>query len=409
MKRSPATRGVRRFAGATSGGAALWAAMAIPALVVMSLGAVELAAATGDRARLQEAADSAALAGALELGLVEDEALAESAKAYALAQLQGVDAVVTAASQVIGDGESVEVILDSERRSLLGPLGPGLWRTHVRAVASTLNRTPRCVIGLSDSEAGTVALTDSARVQAEGCAVHSNRDVTVGASGKLKAEVVQAAGAASGPIEPDASVGAEPLEDPFAARNVAIPRCPLLTGVVQLLDFSSGTRTLPRGHHCGEVRIRKSATLYLAPGEHWFHGDVVVADTARLIGSDVALFFNRGAQLTFQGASDIDLAGRKSGSHAGLLIVAGRNNAEDFRISSDSVRRLEGVIYMPAARLLVSGTGRVASQSEWTVTVTRALQVSGSPTLVINDDYAGSSVPVPSDLGPGIASVRLSE
>jgi Flp pilus assembly protein TadG len=339
---------------------ALWAALAVPALVTLSLGAAELAAAAGDRGRLQDAADAAALAGALELGVAADDAVAAGASAFALTQIEDLQdaAQVTASSQVTGDGRSLEVTLSSRRRSLLGALGPGVWRTRVQAVADTLNRTPRCVIGLSRTESGTVGLSGQARIVANGCAVHSNRDVTVAAAGRLTAEVVQAAGAASGPIEPEAAVGAEPLDDPFAGRNLAIPPCPLLKGLVQVLDFKSGTRSLPKGHHCGDVYIRKTATLTLDPGEHWFHGDLIVADTARLTGTNVTLFFDQGAQLTFQGTAVVDLAGARSGRNAGLLIVAGRNNVEDFRISSDNVRRLEGVVYMPAARLLVSGADR---------------------------------------------------
>jgi hypothetical protein len=389
---------------------AVGVAAGLPVIVLATLGALQFTTQLGDRSRLQAVADAAALAGAMELGVAKDRAVANGAEAFAEAQLArpgGSLAVVTRA-RVIDKGASLEVVLTGTRPSMLGALQPRGAQVRVRAVASSMGRTPRCLIGLDRSAGEAVAVADQARVLAPGCAVHSNSDLAVRDTGRLEARIVQAAGGASGAVDPAPVTGAEPIDDPFADRNIAVPRCPLVSGLVQVLDLRSGTRTLNAGVHCGDVFIRDSATLKLAKGEHYFLGDLTVGDRAALNGEDVTLFFDRGSRLIFDGAASVDLVGRQRGRNAGLLIVGARNNREDFSISSDNVRRLEGVVYMPASRLIVSGTGQVADRSEWTVTVTRALEVQGSPTLVINEDYAASDVPVPDDLGPGIGSARLS-
>ncbi|MEO6339957.1 MAG: hypothetical protein ABIO39_07975 [Caulobacteraceae bacterium] len=82
-------------------------------------------------------------------------------------------------------------------------------------------------------------------------------------------------------------------------------------------------------------------------------------------------------------------------------------NTNTFEISSDSARKLLGAIYIPAAKLLVSGNeNRVADQSAWTVIVAKGVEIGGAANLVINHDYAGSPVPAPKGVGPATA-VRL--
>jgi hypothetical protein len=57
----------------------------------------------------------------------------------------------------------------------------------------------------------------------------------------------------------------------------------------------------------------------------------------------------------------------------------------------------------------VTGTGNnVANQSAWTVIVAQALQLQGSPNLVINANYSSSNVPVPAGAGNNYSSGKVS-
>jgi hypothetical protein len=154
-----------------------------------------------------------------------------------------------------------------------------------------------------------------------------------------------------------------------------------------------------------------NAVLVLEPGEHWFRrGKLVVKDNARLEGSDVVLFFGNLSRFEFEDHAMISLEGRKTGAYAGMVMVAGRGNQEDFRLSSDRISSLLGVVYVPNALLIIDG-GRsdIAKDSDWTVIVARSIQLRGAPSLVINANYAGSDVPVPSGVGPRGGSPRLVE
>ena len=63
---------------------------------------------------------------------------------------------------------------------------------------------------------------------------------------------------------------------------------------------------------------------------------------------------------------------------------------------------------MPSATLNVTGASdNVADQSAWTVVVAKALQLQGSPNLVINANYANSTVPVPAGAGNNYHSGKV--
>ena len=105
----------------------------------------------------------------------------------------------------------------------------------------------------------------------------------------------------------------------------------------------------------------------------------------------------------------VNLTGRKRGQYAGIVMGSTRVNTQDFIISADHVRTLLGVIYVPAARLIVEGYQPVAQDSAWTVIVARSMLMKGSPSLIINANYQGASVPVPEGVGPRANRSRLVE
>jgi hypothetical protein len=59
-----------------------------------------------------------------------------------------------------------------------------------------------------------------------------------------------------------------------------------------------------------------------------------------------------------------------------------------------------GTIYIPEARLVIEGKDKVAEESDWTVIIAKQVNLKGSPSLVVNANYATSNVPVPIGVGP---------
>jgi hypothetical protein len=402
------------------GNVAVMTAIALPAIAMLAAGAVEIAAVTGDRAKLQAAADAAALAGARELALSSDAGVAERAKASALQRVQTIvdrGAVVTPEAEIVDDGGALRVALHSKRPSFFGDLlPPGGFQVRVEAVAANMGRIPLCVLvhgeGVAKGEAAL--LKDSADISAPGCLVHSNSDIVVENSARLTAGVVQSVKSAKGAITPAAEVGAEPIEDPFNKKDVSMKGSCLAGGKPIKFEDVAGApeRSLPPGRYCDDVEVKKWTRLKLQAGEYYFDKVFKIDDDASLSGADVALVFGKDAKFEFNGRSKISLEGRKAGGFAGFLIVTQRtgkptDSPKDFIIMSDHVSKLLGTIYIPDHRLVVDGKEEVAEQSDWTVVVARSVQLKNNPTLVINKNYAGSDVPVPAGVGPTRSNVRL--
>ncbi|ADK99555.1 TadE/TadG family type IV pilus assembly protein [Brevundimonas subvibrioides] len=395
------------------GNIALIFALSTPAVVLISVGAVELGSVQSNRAKLQDIADTAALAGANELALAIDDAAAiERAKVFIdghVSEWKSAPAVTPEIAVILRDKQRViQVVLKGHTPSFFANmLPPGGWKYHAEARAVAVGLTPLCVLITGSSGSKMLNVKDSGRLSALQCLVHSNRDIVV-EGGNIAAFQVQAVTSARGVISPTAGTGASPIDDPFRDLGLGRPGpCP--AGGPVDLDVKTGTHRLAPGVHCGKYKMGGNALLVLDPGDHWFiRGQLEVKEDARLQGDDVVLFFDKDSKFDFKDHATVSLDGRKSGAYAGMVMVAARGNTSDFGISSDNVENLLGVIYVPDARVIVEGgKAEIARDSAWTVIVARSLELKGAPSLIINSNYAVSDVPVPTGVGPRGGEVRL--
>jgi len=386
-------------------------AVGLPALAVLACGAADLASVTSDKNTLQQVADAAALDGARQLLLANTQGVASREQAFALSQLSDVAQRVALTFNITtaSDNSSITVGIQGHRSSYFGNLLPyGGWTFNASATAAPMGKTPLCVLTTSSSGAsggGAISLQNQSQVTATGCLVHSNSDLTSPSPASLVAGTAEATGSASGQITPTPQTGAPAIADPFANLNLNVPAtCDPLD-----LLYDLGINILLPGVHCGPITVRKNATAILMPGTHYFmKGQLVMEDNSTLQGSNVTLIFDNQSSFAFKDNAAINLQGAQSGTYAGLVIATTPNNTNTFVISSNAARTLLGTIYIPSALLSVSGGGtNVADQSAWTVVIAKGLQLSGSPNLVINDNYAGSTVPVPSGVGASANGVRL--
>lgn len=393
-----------RLAGDRSGAVIQTFAIATPAIAVLTLGAVDLAAVSADKRALQDVADAAALQAARELGVADAGGLVERTKAQVATQLTELKSRVTYDTAVDADAQkgSVEVRITANRASFfVNLLPPGGWNFDVVARAERMGSAPLCVLSFGDGS-DDLEMKDQAAIQAPGCLVHGNADLAVGGSASLTAGIVQAAGLASGNISPAPQTDAPAIDDPFAGMTITdgVGICSPLDLVAEILPL-----VLTPGVHCGNIKAIKSGTITLLPGEHYFRGGTLqLLQNSTLYGDNVVLIFDKDSRFMFKDSSNIRLRGRRQGGFAGFVVLTTRDNDKIFEISSSAARELLGTVYIPGAELLVSGKDRIADQSAWTVVVTKKLTLKESPDLVINKNYAGSSTPVPQGVGSNTVS-----
>ncbi|HEY2708974.1 MAG TPA: TadE/TadG family type IV pilus assembly protein [Caulobacteraceae bacterium] len=402
---------IKRFLRAKRGGTAVIFALSFPALALLACGAIDLAGVNGDRSSMQDSADATALAMAKQLGVSTTAGLTNRATAYADAQLGPVltrdGAVVT--TTISPDNSSVTVAIDGSRNSFFGNLlPPGGWKMHAQATASTVGELPLCVLSSGAAGTGDVTMQQTSLLTAKNCLVQSNGNITADSGTNLTAGLAQAVGTASGPITPSPQAGAPAIGDPFASMAMPAPLLPvcLPLDITQLINLVLPSLVSP---HCADIVVKSGTTMILAPGVHYFaKGTLRMEENSTLKGTNVTLVFADDASFAFTDSSTIDLTGSTSGPYAGFVIATTRTNTNPFVISSSAARRLEGAIYIPSSTLQVTGSGtNVADQSAWTVVVAKGLQMQGSPNLVINANYAGSSVPVPAGAGANYHSGKV--
>ena len=391
---------------AQSGNLTVMAGIAIVPLAMIVAMTSELVALSSEKALMQSAADAAALSGAQDLILVGSNARQTPAdvEKFAMAQV-GTFARRAKVSFKAAQGNDGSYTVEglAVRSSFFGDLvPPGGFRIEVKSIAESMNVQPLCVIGDDGNLTGkAITGTDNSTLRAQNCIVHANGNFELLKNATVEAGTSRAVGKATGiGFKPAANSGALKIKDPFALRTIAPPTpctCVPDGGFKKLSAFD--VVTLEPGIHRTQYTVDGSATLRLKPGEHYFCKSLSITGQGRLEGDNVLLMFTAGYNLEVTGNGYVSLSGRQSGPWAGFVIVATRNNYVNITFSSGRVDKLLGTIYIPMARVRVMGTGDMAEGSQWSVIVARNINLSANARLVINSDYAGSPVPVPTGVG----------
>lgn len=401
-----------RFATDTGGSIAIKFALCLPAIALISLGAIDLNAVLSAKSRLQDIADSAALAGAQNLTLLDGAATIARTEAFVSGQLAdwtgAPDVTDTVTIDTVDRQRVIRVGLVANRPSFFGNLlPPGGWILRADAAAMSVGMTPLCVLVTGGKGDKALNVKDNGRLQAPACMVHSNRDILV-EGGIIRAAFVQAVKSAGGVISPRPGPGAAPIPDPFL--DLPLPEKQPCADKKVKEQVDTGVIWLDPGIHCDGYKMGGTARLALRPGEHWFlGGHLEIKEDAELHGRDVVLFFDKQSKFDFKDRATVNLDGRQSGPYAGMVMVGTRGNTQDFIITSDHVESLLGVLYVPEARLIIEGKSEVARDSAWTVIVARELQLKGSPSLIVNANYDAAAVPVPEGVGPRPGKSQLIE
>jgi hypothetical protein len=402
----------KRLWSSTRGSIAQLAAVAIPALSLVSIGTVELVAVSGSESRIQSIADAAALQGAQHLSLaVDPKVVKERTASFVEAQFAGwSDAPAYQATYEIVDWNgqnAIRVLLNGNRPSFFSSKLPeGGWKFRGEATAAPVGKTPLCVLasGSSGVTGGMIDIDDTSAVEAPDCGVHSNADIILGQPSQLTGRRIQAVlTATGGTMTPAPGTGAAEIKDPFATMTFpSLDGCPPSPGQTNPVIYGPhGTYSLPAGIHCQPITVEANATLKLEPGDHFFRKSLTLSGPASLTGEDVFLFFDHGSDPFFTGkGASVKLIGRKSGTYAGMVMATIGGNTPDIPIPGENVKKLEGVVYVRKGLLEVTGKGTAAAESNWTVIVAAQIKTAGSATIRINSDYESSDVPVPNGVGP---------
>jgi hypothetical protein len=240
---------------------------------------------------------------------------------------------------------------------------------------------------------------EQSSIRAPDCMIHSNANMELIDDAAIDAGTIQTSGIAEGDgYSPEANEGALVLRDPFRSRGIKRRNACPVGGVVNERVQTTGIHNLRPGILRWKYSAKGTGRINLAPGDYYFCHPLTIEEQGALTGDNVVLIFENGA-LNATGNAKVTLTGRRSGSWAGFVLVSTRENEADTILSSSFVDKLLGIIYLPNSNLFVNAKGTVAEDSLWSVVIARTIALAGDSTLVINDNYAGSGVPVPKGVG----------
>jgi len=409
---------------------------------------------SSERSRLQEIADSAALAAAAELGVSssDDAIIREVAEAFVFAQDQDVEVDV-----VLGDDEQdVEVKLSKYWEPLLiHHMNQKALPIKINATASKAGTDNICILALHEKVSDGFEISGEGSIIAEECSVHSNStsksSIVLSNKAELTAKSICSGGGVSGSATPKPPLDCPPISDPLVNRSYPNSihcdhRRMVISGDGNHEhnddddddddddDIIKAKKVLQPGNYCGGLTVTNGAEVELESGLYRFlNGPFVVDGHSTITGNYVTLqFTGKKSYVHFKNSSTISFKAMKSGPTAGMLIMADYTVKKNkvFKIQSLDAKEFTGLVYVPNNRVEI---GTVASDSEpcaagglhgptckhclssfgqlsdWTAIVAKQIKAFDGVKVVMNADYENSDVPLPQGNGLMGTIVRLSE
>ncbi|MDP1737123.1 MAG: pilus assembly protein TadG-related protein [Caulobacter sp.] len=343
-----------------------------------------------EQTRLQQAADAAAYAGAVELRGGGDEGVI-LAGATAAAQENGfkpgADTLVVASPTTvagISDSHAVKVaITRTETRFFSAMFSDEPVVVGASATATFNDTTNACILALDKSASAAVDFGGNTTAVFEGCVVMSNSMASDAAEVNGSADVTTPCLVAVGGVNVDSGLsltdcaasitGASPAADPFA--DVAMPED---AGVCR--DDSGAT--LYPGRYCGGMDLKKAVVLQ--PGLYIISGgELRINAGADVQGVGVTFFFTDDASANFNGNAKIVFSAPTTGDYAGLLFMGSPDNeniGNTFNGTADST--MTGALYFPSQA--VDYLGNFSGANGCTRVVAKTVSWSGSTTVQVD-------------------------
>ncbi len=372
MNRIPFKRLSRLWKG-RAGGVFVYFAIAAPVLIGMAGASIDVGLWYANKRLAQSAADSAALAGALELRRTDEtDANAIHADVETAVNL---DAAINGYSA--GNGDTIVVDTSNSprvavtiTRPVLGLLSQVVFTEQTNVAARAVARADvndSCIWSLNSDDSGAVQISGSANVTL-GCGVIANSSNGAGiledGTGCLTATEIKVVGGTGGDcINPTAGTGINPFDDPLAALEG--PPGPYLCDY-NFPPFvgAGGPIVLNPGVYCGQLKLNTPSTRSVTfnPGLYILHNaSFDIGATANVTGDGVSFYLTSdtegmGENITFAGGATISLSAPSDGPLPGILFYHDRNAGDTTHfLTGGSNMTLNGILYFPTSDLNFTG------------------------------------------------------
>jgi Flp pilus assembly protein TadG len=392
----------RSFLSGRTGNVAIIFALSLPLVLGGAALGVEAGSWYFDQVKLQQMADTAAYAAAVDnrAGKASSIMLASATSAAGdNGYNSSTDTLTLNTPPTSGSNQnanSSEILLTRTEQRLISQFfdtSPVIVKA--RAVATYVSSANACVLALDPSASQAVTFSGSSTVSLNGCNVMANSisSTSIYSQGSTSVSVpcLMTAGDVSintGVTQTactSAMTQLAPVADPF--RNVAEPAD---TGNCQ----NSNGATLQPGRYCGGLSINSSVNL--KPGVYIIDGGTFKANgNAAISGSGVTFVMANNASLSFNGNAVLNVSAPTSGTYAGMLFFGSRSNSTSasVTINGASSSVMTGAVYFPNQPVYY--TGNFQGANGCTQVVARTVAWSGNSNLAVNcSAYGMTALPV---------------
>lgn len=352
---------------------------------------------------IQQQADAAAFAGAIELrrGGSDNDIRAQVGGSLSnngfLADLGSYEVQSPPVSGAFAGEEAVYVEAEENwPRFFTALFFEDAVTLRANATAEVQEGLQACMLALDGAASAAIDITGSTTVTLNGCSIMSNSSaadaLSVGGSGSL---VTSCAGAVGG-MDVDggmtltgcaeAKERLRRMKDPYAD----VPEPAVSGACVNPTTFagpSGAVHSASPGRYCGGMNILR--TVNFAPGVYIIDGGTLSANsTAVLNGTGVTFFLTNGARLDINGQARLNLSAPTSGAYSGLLFFADRSGSSvNHVLNGTSSSTITGAVYLSNDNLSYSGNNNSASSC--TQIIARTLDLTGNSSIGVNCQGVG--------------------
>jgi len=414
-----------RFLRNQDGGVMVYFAFILPILLGVGALAIDLSYLYFMKGRLQNTADAASFAGALDLPdqdaaklsalqLTEDNMRA-SVHGMVLANSDILFGNWSDASVFTADDTPINAIQVTTRRSddngnavgLFLARTMGINTANVIAVSvSALDTSPVCMLSLDPSAADAIMLDSNATITTNDCSVYANsnhrRGINVRANAYLEADNICVNGDYSGreqDFSQSPSTGCGVLEDPLA--DLAPPTfsgCDYTNEV-----FDNRTTTIPNYGDpvvfCGGLNINNNSEVDFEPGIYVIDGGPFEIDSNAIVNAEgVTFYFTNDGYIDFRSNTEVTFSAPIDGDTAGIIFFQDRDDNSIHTFNSNTVGNLEGTIYLPGGTLHLDSNSEFGLNAFYTIVIANMFDLDSNAALTINSDIDASDIPLPDNL-----------
>ena len=352
------------------------------------------------RRRMTAAADSAAVAGALEAkrnpSSTQVVTVARTA-AVASGFTDGTNGITVTVNRPpvsgynVGNNKYVEVLINRPTPTFfMRSLNVATATVGARAVAGPGGAGDGCIYVLNPSSSSTLKLSTSSGLNMPNCGVivNSSTNPAMSTSGTacLHASSISITGgwttASSCPPTPTPITNVPPGADPLS--DLQAPTWSDCTGASTKLVLKDGLpHTLNPGVYCGGITISASTPVTFSSGLYVVQGVGLSSVDSALSGTGVTFYIDAG-KLSITGGS-AQFSAPTSGQWESILFFQKRGMVAKAVFPQGGTLSFEGVFYFPDAE--VNFSGGTTNTAAYTVIVSAMLEIKDGSTIGAN--FAG--------------------